>query len=281
MIKINLAPEKMYTRTPSNKFTPPRKNTLYNFFAPISSPFVLFYQPEPKEVHQPNQNHDYTTVLPLLSDCTLKQGDATPIYRSKSRLLPEELNPSAFTVKEEDPPEKIVADDKLLEGLACALTEYGNREKETYYIASIGAPHLPGIAVELAKRGIESYFVITSPNPGPRFPRTLKYFAGEYLAAKETLPERPGFATLIDCHRNSWGESHPVTPEQFPSPEQLVQSGIREVCYLAEAKVGEYRPSQLPAGIEAILETYRSAGLKVNVFGIDARQGYWKDGTDY
>ena len=169
-------------------------------------------------------------------------------------MIPEMLPEEAFGVSVDIPAQILWDDAQLIEGFrklgggdsVLHYEFYPNRTSPrkrkmkfdgTYFVVNIGHAHLPGIAVELARNGIESYFSIAGPIH-PRFKEAIKYWAGEYHKINSTRGRFTGLATLTDHHRNCIGtpdeEWYDLPRGAFPSEEQLRHLGIERVIFLDE-----------------------------------------------
>ncbi len=201
----------------------------------------------------------------------IREGDLSCIYRSRTKTLPEILNPDAFTVRESDLA-KTTGDDIGFRQEANKVLSSLKDLSRTYIIVDIGHAHLLPVAVTLASYGVDSHFMI----PGeihPRLKESLKYWADEFQDMQRSITAPIAYATLLDCHRD-----YEVAKNKFPSADRLKELGVTTVLYLNESRPGFVSPGSLSRYLEVCNhfdlynQNYQDKGLEVKVCGIDPRQ---------
>lgn len=162
--------------------------------------------------------------------------DLKEIYGSKGAHLPELLDRfgtgiSVDTMIEQD-------DNQLINGFREVARRFDIQYEGTYFIVDIGAAHLPGVALDLLRKGIDCSFYLPH-NAINRLDETSRYFAKEYERAKASMERPKGYASMIDIHRNDSNRSGELPESAFPTAEKLQRLGINNVVYLCEASVGK------------------------------------------
>lgn len=199
--------------------------------------------------------------------------DTSVVYRSKTSSLPEALNKEVFQL-EDSVEGKIIQKydlgfrtrlDDVVKGLRVPY-------EGTYFLIEVGHAHLVGIAEFLIRQGVEPYFMIPG-DANSRMQETLRYWLKEYESAKSRLNLPKGFATLVDCHRETIVEpegEYYLTHLAFPSAKKLKSLGINRVFYMNEGRnklekpFGVYRSPDL----SRIINQYESEGLDFLQHGI-------------
>ncbi len=206
--------------------------------------------------------------------------DYRTIYHSKTGRLNEELSEEVFVT---DASPKIIDYDRLFcEGLYEVLERDNISPNSTYFIVDICHGHLPGVGVELLKRGIDVFYYIPS-KADKRLSQAIAYFAKEHLKAKEELTNPVGYATLIDCYRDIYDGpmKYSLDDSILPTPQQLKELGINKVVLLNELSI-EKQDIDIdfilkianPSGFKQRLLEYKNNGLEVYIKGINKRHNY-------